>query len=100
MSLPEFCTQQSLFGRATRLSELFVPDNRFRLFAEKIYPLLVGARPQLAACYCADNGRSAVEPVLVLGVSLLQFLENVPDPDIRCRGCSITRAVDFSRASS
>jgi transposase len=79
MSLPEFSTQQSLFGRATRLSELFAPDNRFRLFAEKIYPLLVGARPQLAACYCADNGRSAVEPVLVLGVSLLQFLENVPD---------------------
>jgi transposase len=79
MSLPEFSTQQSLFGRATRLSELFAPDSRFRLFAEKIYPLLVGARPQLAACYCADNGRSAVEPVLVLGVSLLQFLENVPD---------------------
>ena len=80
MSLPEFCTQQSLFGRATRLSELFAPDNRFRLFAEKIYPLLVGARPQLAACYCADNGRSAVEPVLVLGVIAVAVFGERPRP--------------------
>ena len=30
-------------------------------------------------CYCADNGRVAVEPVLMLGVSLLQYLDGLPD---------------------
>ena len=29
--------------------------------------------------YCADNGRVACEPVLLLGVSILQYLEGVPD---------------------
>lgn len=79
MSLPEFSSQQSLFGHATGLAELFAPHDRFRLFAETIYPRLVAARPSLAACFCAENGRPAVEPVLSMGVSLLQFLENVPD---------------------
>jgi transposase len=50
-----------------------------RLFAQKIYPLLVQARSKLEACYCLSNGRPAVEPVLLLGVSVLQFLERVPD---------------------
>jgi len=29
--------------------------------------------------YCADNGRPAAEPVVMMGVSLLQFLDRVPD---------------------
>ena len=36
-------------------------------------------RSQLEGCYCSDNGRVAVEPVLLLGVSLLQYLEAMPD---------------------
>ncbi len=88
MSLPDFKRQTQLFGiygpagsacalHADRL-ELDAGD-RYRLFAEKIYPLLVGARSELEKCYCEDNGRPSVEPVLVLGVTLLQFLEKVPD---------------------
>jgi hypothetical protein len=33
----------------------------------------------LEKCYCADNGRVALEPVLLLGVSILQDLDGVPD---------------------
>jgi hypothetical protein len=29
--------------------------------------------------YCADNGRPAAEPVVMTGISLLQFIERVPD---------------------
>ena len=47
----------------------FKPFDRYRLFREKI----------LCALYCEDNGRPAVEPVLALGVSLLQFMGKVPD---------------------
>ena len=79
MSLPTFDPQAQLFSLAAATGRLFAPHDRFRLFAEKIYPLLVEARAELASCYCADNGRPAVEPVLGLGVSVLQFLEGVPD---------------------
>jgi hypothetical protein len=79
MSLPSFSTQQSLFGVGSLTHHLFDPSNRYRLFAEKLWPLLAAARPQLESMYCADNGRPAVEPVVMLGVSVLQFLDRVPD---------------------
>jgi transposase len=79
MSLPVFTTQTELFSTAGLGADLFGPSDRYRLFALHIYPALVQARPQLEGCYCADNGRVAREPVLLLGVSLLQFLEGVPD---------------------
>lgn len=79
MSLPSFSTQAALFSTAGLNSEWFGPTDRYRLFAQKIYPLLVAARPTLEALYCADNGRCAVEPVLLAGVSLFQYLEGVPD---------------------
>jgi Transposase domain (DUF772) len=79
MSLPVFDPQTHLFGLQARSSDLFTETDRYRLFASKIYPLLVEARPKLEACYCQNNGRPAVEPVLLLGVSVLQFLERVPD---------------------
>ena len=41
--------------------------------------MLAQVRSTLEACYCPDNGRVAVEPVLLLGVSLLQYLEGIPD---------------------
>ena len=44
-----------------------------------VYPKLAGARPTLEKCYCADNGRTALEPVLMLGVSILQEVDGVPD---------------------
>ena len=79
MSLPEFSTQSELFSTAGCSRQLFPATDRFRLFAQKIYPVLSGIRVQLEACYCADNGRVAVEPVLLMGVSLLQYLEAIPD---------------------
>jgi transposase len=79
MSLPDFSTQAALFSTAGLNTELFGPTDRYRLFAQKIYPLLVASRPKLKALYCPDNGRSAVEPVLLAGVSLWQYLEGVPD---------------------
>ena len=79
MSLPDFKRQTQLFGIYGPAGLELAPEDRYRLFAEKIYPLLVGARPELEKCYCEDNGRPSVEPVLVLGVTLLQFVEKVPD---------------------
>jgi transposase len=79
MSLPAFSTQQSLFGVGSLADNLFPATNRYRLFAEKIWPLLVAARPTLETMYCADNGLPAAEPVVLAGVCRLPFLERAPD---------------------
>lgn len=79
MSLPEFSTQSFLFSTAALSGCLFPQDDRYRLFANLVYPQLVKARAKLQSCYCADNGRVAVEPVLLLGVSMLQYLDGLPD---------------------
>ena len=79
MSLPSFTTQSELFSTAGLSGSLFSETDRYRLFALKIYPALAQARARLEPCYCVDNGRVAVEPVLLLGVSLLQYLEDLPD---------------------
>jgi len=79
MSLPSFSTQSELFSTAGLSSKLFEETDRYRLFAKLIYPKLAEARPTLEQCYCADNGRTALEPVLMLGVSILQDLDGVPD---------------------
>src|SRR6266536_208586 len=79
MSLPDFTTQAALFSISSRTDQLFGAADRYRLFASKIYPLLVSARASLEKLYCLDNGRPAVEPVLLSGVSLLQYLAALPD---------------------
>jgi len=79
MSLPQFCTQSYLFSTAALSSSLFPKNDRYRLFATLVYPQLAKVRSQLAACYCAEDGRAAIEPVLLLGVSILQFLDGQPD---------------------
>jgi transposase len=79
MSLPAFSTQSELFSTAGLSGGLFAETDRFRLFAKLVYPRIAQVRSQLAAGYCLDNGRSAIEPVLLLGVSLLQYLEAIPD---------------------
>ena len=77
MSLPDFSSQMDLFGLQRQL--VFEESDRYRLFFEKIYPILAKARERLAACYCLENGRPGVEPVVLLGMSLLQFMERMPD---------------------
>jgi len=63
----------------TMAGELFGETDRYRLFARKIWPVLAKARSELAQCYCAENGRAGIEPVLLLGVLVFQFMERVPD---------------------
>jgi hypothetical protein len=80
MSLPSFDAQGSLFGSvAVMARELFNDGDRYRLFAERIWPVIARTRDELAQCYCEDNGRPGVEPVLLLGVLIFQFMERVPD---------------------
>ena len=79
MSLPSFSTQAELFSTAGLTSNLFAPTDRYRLFAQVVYPAVAGMRGELEKCYCPDNGRVAIEPVLMMGVSLLQFLDGLPD---------------------
>ncbi|MFM8420520.1 MAG: transposase [Verrucomicrobiota bacterium] len=75
MSLPSFPTQGSLFS----IASLFPKSDRFRLVAQVVFPPIVAARPQLEVAYSKDSGRAAIEPVLLLGVCLLQYIEGVPD---------------------
>ena len=79
MSLRPFSSQTSLFGLGSLLDRIFPSDNRYRVFSQTIYPLLVEQRPKLEALYCPDNGRPGLEPVLLLGVSILQFMDRLPD---------------------
>jgi hypothetical protein len=79
MSLPHFSLQAELFSTAGLSARLFTETDRYRLFGKWVYPALAAARPALEQGYCADNGREALEPVLMLGVSLLQHLDGVPD---------------------
>jgi transposase len=79
MSLPTFSTQSELFSTASLCASLFAETDRYRLFGKLVYPHLASTRADLEACYCAGNGRTALEPVLLLGVSLLQYLEGMPD---------------------
>lgn len=79
MSLPDFSLQAELFSTAGLSARLFAETDRYRLFGKWVYPALAAARPALEKCYCAENGRVAIEPVLMLGVSILQDLDGVPD---------------------
>lgn len=79
MSLPKPKVQMSLFDASMLLEKLFPEGDRYRLFHEKILPVLWAKRDELSALYCQDNGRPAIEPVFALGATLLQFMEKVPD---------------------
>jgi len=79
MSLPEFSTQAELFSTAGLSASMFAPTDRYRLFAKLVYPPLAATRATLEKCYCLENGREALEPVLMLGASILQYLDGVPD---------------------
>jgi len=68
-----------LFDVSFLMTGLFDRKNRYRLFREKILPALYEAREPLCALYCEDNGRPAIEPVVAAGVTLLQFMEKIPD---------------------
>lgn len=79
MSLPEEKVQRTLFDVPVLMAGLFEADNRYRVFREKILPALYARRSVLSKLYCLDNGRPAIEPVVAMGVTLLQFMEKAPD---------------------
>ena len=79
MSLPPERKQKSFLDVAFVAEELFEEQSPYRLFREKVLPALEQARDQLVQLYCADNGRPALEPVVLAGTLLLQFMEKMPD---------------------
>lgn len=79
MSLKPIDSQRSFYHTDYLCGELFGPANRYRLFRERIWPKLLELEPKLHSLYCEDNGRPAVDPVMLCGVTLLQFMEKVAD---------------------
>ena len=72
-------SQLSFFDVSFLTENLFDDDSPYRLFRQKVLPALEAQRPALSAMYCATNGRPALDPVLVAGVTLLQFMDQAPD---------------------
>ena len=79
MSLPKDALQRTLFDTPVVVDNLFDAADRYRLFRTQITPVLWQLREHLGALYCDNNGRAAIEPVIMAGVTVLQYLENVPD---------------------
>jgi transposase len=80
MSLPQFDVQGSLFESLGSIAPArFGDQDKYQLFAKKVWPVLARCREQLAEGYTTDNGRPGVEPVVWLGVLIFQCLERVPD---------------------
>jgi hypothetical protein len=79
MSLPTRDLQSSFFDVSFLAEDLFGDQDPYRLFRREILAALEAQRAVLGTMYCADNGRPAIDPVLVAGVTLLQFMEKAPD---------------------
>ena len=77
MIAKSFSAQDQLFMPGPAF--LLPAQDRYRLFAQRVLPVLLQARAVLATLYCGDNGRPCIEPVLLLALSVLQFWERVPD---------------------
>ncbi len=71
--------QLSFFDVSFLAQNLFDGTDPYSLFRQKVLPALEAQRDKLGAMYCATNGRPALDPVLVAGVTLLQFMEKAPD---------------------
>lgn len=79
MSVPKHDLQASFFDATFLAQELFGPKDRYEIFRRTILPVLQARRQDLCQLYCCDNGRPGLEPVLMAGVTLLQFMEKAPD---------------------
>src|SRR5258708_31311519 len=79
MSVRPIDGQRSFYHTDYLAGNLFGPANRYRLFREKIWPKLLELGPKLDALYCAEKGRPPIDPVVVCGVTLLQFMERAAD---------------------
>jgi len=82
MSVKKLSGQKNLFETGLYLGDLVSREKgaeRFAFFRKKVWPDLARLEPKLSAMYCEGNGRPAVNPVRLLGVSILQFMEKMPD---------------------
>ncbi len=79
MALPHRDPQKSFFDVSFLAENLFDGTDLYSLFRREILAALEAKRAELCAMYCADNGRPSIEPVIVAGVTLLQFMEKAPD---------------------
>ena len=57
----------------------FWPGQSLPVFREKIWPKLLELSAEASCILLRDNGRPAIDPVLLCGVTLLQFMEKVAD---------------------
>jgi len=82
-SLPPVEPDPELLARFGRPDGVPVAIRRradfFEFFAQTIFPLLENYRARLEPLYCRDNGRPAYDPVRLLGVLVLQFVQRAPD---------------------
>jgi transposase len=79
MSIPKQDHQASFYDATFLAQDLFGPRDRYEIFRQKVLPALQDVRGDLCQLYCWDNGRPGIEPVVMAGVTLLQFMETVPD---------------------
>ena len=79
MSVKPIDPQRGFYHTSYLCGEMFGVTHRYRLFRERILPKLLALRAKLDSLYCEDNGRPATDPVVLAGVTLLQFMERVPD---------------------
>ena len=79
MSVPKQDVQGTFFDATFLAEHLFEAGDRYEIFRREVYPALQAMRQELCQLYCPDNGRPGIEPVVMAGVTLLQFMENVPD---------------------
>lgn len=82
MGVEALSNQRSLFDSGLYVEDLFKQvkgGERFLFFRKHIWPQLLSLGPSLNKMYCLDNGRPAVNPVRLLGVTLLQYMEKLPD---------------------
>jgi len=79
MSIPKQDKQATFFDATLLAQGLFDARDRFEIFRREVQPALEAIRGDLCQLYCLDNGRPGIEPVLMAGVTLLQFMERVPD---------------------
>lgn len=79
MSVPKLDNQFTFLNVGFLAETLFNETDPYRLFNQRILPAIEAQRQELCNLYCEDNGRPGIEPVILAGVSLLQYMEYSPD---------------------
>ena len=76
MSIPRQDHQATFYDASFLAQDLFNEQDRYEIFRRQVFPALQEIREDLCQLYCEENGRPGIEPVLMAGVTLLQFMES------------------------